>query len=217
VVAGASISPAITVRAEDSFGTLDTTYTGTVTAAIGTNPGSGTLSGTLAVAASGGVATFSNLSINKVGVGYTLTFTGSLTTDTSTTFNVTADRYDYGQEPTNTAANSLITPAITVRAEDSSGGLDTTYTGNVTLAIGTNPSGGTLNGTLVRAAVAGVATFSNNNINLAGVGYTLVASGSLTSDTSSAFDITALTGQPSKIVSMGLRLGYHRPPSMKGA
>ena len=40
--------------------------------AIGTNPGGGTLSGTTTVAAVAGVATFSNLSINKAGTGYTL-------------------------------------------------------------------------------------------------------------------------------------------------
>ena len=37
-----------------------------------TNPGSGTLSGTLSATASSGIATFSGLSINKAGTGYTL-------------------------------------------------------------------------------------------------------------------------------------------------
>ena len=38
-----------------------------VTVAIGTNAGGGTLSGTKTVAASGGVATFNTLSIDKIG------------------------------------------------------------------------------------------------------------------------------------------------------
>ena len=62
----------------------------------------------------------------------------------------------------------------------------------VTVAIGTNPSGGTLSGTKTVNAVAGVATFSGLSIDNIGTGYTLVASASgLTSGTSTAFDITS--------------------------
>jgi len=62
----------------------------------------------------------------------------------------------------------------------------------VTLAIGTNPGGGTLSGTVTVAATAGVATFSTLSIDKAGTGYTLVSSASgPTGGPSSAFDITA--------------------------
>src|SRR5437763_15858454 len=90
-VAGVAISPAITVRIEDVFANLVTSDTRNVTLAIGTNAGGGTLSGTTTVAASGGVATFSTLSINKSGTGYTLAAisTPSLTGATSSTFNIT--------------------------------------------------------------------------------------------------------------------------------
>ncbi|MGD0020639.1 MAG: hypothetical protein ABSD62_15470, partial [Candidatus Limnocylindrales bacterium] len=65
-----------------------------------------------------------------------------------------------------------------------------TSSATVTIAIGTNPGGGTLSGTTSVAAVAGVATFSNLSINLPGTGYTLSATSTgLTSATSSAFDI----------------------------
>ncbi|MHA8100172.1 beta strand repeat-containing protein, partial [Aquirufa aurantiipilula] len=74
--AGASISPAITVRIEDANGNL-TASTASVTLAIANNAGSGTLSGTASVNAVAGVATFSGLSINKVGTGYTLAASSS--------------------------------------------------------------------------------------------------------------------------------------------
>src|SRR3954469_22938251 len=61
-VAGAVISPAVTVRVLDAYGNLvSSDNTDTVTLAIGSNPGGGTLSGMTTVTVSGGVATFSNL------------------------------------------------------------------------------------------------------------------------------------------------------------
>src|SRR5205814_5751316 len=72
-VAGANITPAIEVTARDANGNTAIGFTGNVTLAIGTNPSGGALSGTATHAASGGVATFAGLSIDKVGTGYTLT------------------------------------------------------------------------------------------------------------------------------------------------
>src|SRR5204862_8005991 len=71
--AGAAITPAVQVTALDASNNTWTGFTGDVTVAIGTNPGSGTLAGTATVAASAGGARFANLSIDKVGPGYTLT------------------------------------------------------------------------------------------------------------------------------------------------
>ena len=57
------------------------------------------------------------------------------------------------------------------------------------MAIGANPGGGGLFGTLTRNAVNGIATFNNLSIDRAGNGYTLVAtSGSFTA-TSQPFNI----------------------------
>ena len=52
-----------------------TSSTAAVTVAIGSNPDSGKLSGTTTVQASGGVASFPDLSIDHSGIGYTLTAT----------------------------------------------------------------------------------------------------------------------------------------------
>ena len=91
--AGETIDPAVTVRIEDEYGDLVAHAADEVTISLGSNPGEGTLSGTLSVNASGGIATFSNLSINKTGEGYTLTASAAgLTSDTSSPFNVTKNK-----------------------------------------------------------------------------------------------------------------------------
>jgi hypothetical protein len=75
---------------QDAYGNTVTTDSSNVTLDIGNNPSGGTLSGTKTVAASGGVASFGGLSIDKVGTGYTLTaMDGSLTSATSSGFNIT--------------------------------------------------------------------------------------------------------------------------------
>ena len=73
--AGAPITPAIQIIAQDTLGNVLTGFNSNVTIAIGTNPGGGTLSGVTTVAASGGLAVFDSLRIDKPGVGYTLTAT----------------------------------------------------------------------------------------------------------------------------------------------
>ena len=81
----------VKVTARDAQGNPATAFTGNVTVAIGTNPGGGTLSGTKTVPAVAGVATFTTLSIDKSGTGYTLTAAANgLTGATSTAFNITA-------------------------------------------------------------------------------------------------------------------------------
>src|SRR5207247_1592668 len=114
-VAGVAISPAVTVRVLDQFDNLVTTDTSNVTVAIGTNAGGGTLSGTTTVAAVGGTASFSTLSIDKTGLSYTLTATdGTLGAGTSAPFNINPDVADhlvFGQQPLNGATDTPLNPA----------------------------------------------------------------------------------------------------------
>ena len=87
---GMLITPAVRVGVQDAGGNIVSTSNATVTIAIANNPSAGTLSGTTSVAAVNGVATFSTLSINKAGVGYTLLATsGSLNNAVSASFNIT--------------------------------------------------------------------------------------------------------------------------------
>jgi hypothetical protein len=87
---GATISPAVKVQIRDQFGNRVTGATDNLTIALGRNPASGTLAGTTTVPAVRGMATFSDLSIDKAGKGYTLVASsGSLTPATSRLFNIT--------------------------------------------------------------------------------------------------------------------------------
>ena len=75
---------------EDQYGNVVTSDSNTVTVAFANNPTGATLSGTLSVAASQGVATFSGLEINKTGTGYTLQVTSSgLSSAVSSAIDVT--------------------------------------------------------------------------------------------------------------------------------
>ena len=193
---GATISPAVTVRVLDANDNL-TTSTATVTMALGSNPGGGTLSGTTSVAAVAGTATFSNLSVDKPGTGYTLAASSTgLTGATSSAFDISvgpAAKLAFVQQPSNATAGTAISPAITVQVTDL-GGNAVSSSATINMAIGTNPAGGTLAGTTSVAAVSGLAAFSDLSINKSGTGYTLTASSSgLTSATSSTFNITAGT------------------------
>ena len=89
--------------------------------------------------------------------------------------------------------DTTIQPPVQITAFDSAGGVMTSFTGNVTVAIGHDGSGGAnLTGTTNVAAVNGVATFANLRIDQIGTGYTLTATASpLEGATSDAFDITA--------------------------
>ena len=87
----ATISPAVTVQLLDVNGNLVTTATDSVTLSISTNPGGGTLGGTVSVNAVNGVATFNDLSIDAAGTGYTLDASViGLTNVTSDPFTITA-------------------------------------------------------------------------------------------------------------------------------
>jgi hypothetical protein len=201
--AGVAIAPAVVVTARDFKGNTATGFTGSVAIAIGTNAGpGGVLSGTASLNATAGVANFSTLSINKSGIGYTLTASsGILTGATSAAFNIiagAATKLAFTAQPVNTAAApAAITPVVQVSGQDALNNTDLTFTANVTVAIGVNPgtpTPGALGGTLTQGAVAGVALFNNLTIDKVGNGYTLSAvSTGLTGAASAAFNIFANT------------------------
>ena len=93
---GTVITPAVTILAADAYGNP---AGATVTMAIGSNPGSGTLSGTTVRGTVGGTATFNDLSIDKTGIHYTLVATvGSITT-TSAQFDIVTVEVECANHP----------------------------------------------------------------------------------------------------------------------
>src|SRR5438046_1665654 len=177
--ANGTIAPAVRVTARDALGNTATGFQSNVTVAIGTNPAGGALSGTTTLAAIGGVATFSSLGIDKAGTGYTLSAGATgLTGATSAPFDIvpsTATRLVFTVEPSTATAGAAVTPAPQITAQDATGNVVPGSPGNVTVAIGTNPAGGTLSGTTTVAAVGGVATLSDLSVDKSGSGYTLTA------------------------------------------
>ena len=116
-LAGAAITPAVEVIAQDSLGDTAAAFSGIVTIAIAANPKNGTLSGTATVAASSGVARFSALSIDSAAIGYTLRATATgLTPDTSQLFTITPTAADLliAASPTLTVSPTTVTQGNTV-------------------------------------------------------------------------------------------------------
>src|SRR2546429_16693 len=167
-----TIQPPVQVTVFDSAGNVMTSFTGDVTLALGKDPSvpKARLSGRSQAAASAGVATFPDLSIDQIGDGYTLVATigGGEVSQESTPFNITAvpspgpgsaRTLSFTQQPHTTAAGTAI-PPVQVAALDSAGHRVTTFTGPITVSLGANPGGDPLAPQTVNA-VNGLATFSN--------------------------------------------------------
>lgn len=206
---GVPINPSVQVQIQDAGGNLVPGATNSVTVSLGNNPNSGVLSGTKTVAAIGGVAAFSTLSIDSAGAGYTLNATASgLTGTASTAFTIivgVAAKLGFLVQPSNAFGGAILTPAVKIEIQDAGGNRVSGATNGVTVAIGTNPNNGTLSGSTTLAATGGVATFSSLKVDSAGTGYRLTATASGLDDaTSSTFNIS---------VGAAAQLGFLTPPS----
>jgi prepilin-type N-terminal cleavage/methylation domain-containing protein len=198
--AGAVFPTQPVVTVQDASGNTVTASSVPITIAIGTNPASGTLSGTTTINALYGVAAFTDLSINNPGTGYTLTAASpGLTGATSSPFNISdaAVRLVFTTQPFNATAGLPFVSQPVVTVQDASGNTVTASNASIKVAItsGTGTSGATLAGNSTINAVNGVATFTNLSINLVGTGYSLRATSSgLAIATSNAFDVVPNTG-----------------------
>ena len=104
----------------------------------------------------------------------------------------------FAVQPSRAAVDQPILPPVQVAIRDRFGNTVGSADHTVTLALGANPGGAHLLGTLTAAAVNGIATFSGLRLDRAGAVYTLVAtSPGLDDATSNGFTIAA--GPPAKL------------------
>ena len=181
--AGVAVIPAIKVEIRNSANVAITTFNGSVTLAIGTNPGSSTLGGTATVNAVSGVATFSSVSLDKVGTGYTLVVSSNGSSSaTSSAFNVVAGPASQlvlvsGGGQTAQPSTALAQP-IVAKVTDNSGN----PIAGVTVDFAVTNGGGSVVPVTVTTTTSG----------LASAAWTVGASGSQALSVSS----TGLTGSP---------------------
>ena len=192
------VLPAVQVSAESATGKVVTTDN---TTQVKLTLSSNTLNGTLTQTVVKGVATFSNLSINTVATGYTLTAATPtlqvppVTSATSGAFDIVPAapaKLVFVQEPTNVAAGEFVAPAVTVKVEDAFGNVATNdSTTSVDVGITLCSTANVLESA---TDVAGIATFPSIRLNTVATGRVLDASATgLTADQSTSFDVTANT------------------------
>jgi hypothetical protein len=191
--AGATIFPGVTVQITDKFGNAVANDTSIVTLAVATGPAGGVLGGIVAQPANNGLATFSNLSIDKAG-GYTLAAAdGTITPALSGPFTIApaaASKLKFTtQPPFNTTAGTTLAPFV-VKVKDAFGNKVPDNTSTLTLSIASGPSGAALSGTTSVIFANGVATFSGVSLTKAG-SYTLTATDGALTATSASFAINA--------------------------
>jgi large repetitive protein len=134
-VVDAPITPAPAVEVQDSFGTPVTSSNASVTVALASGSPAGTLGGTKTVSAVGGVATFSDLSIDTVNSNYRLTATGSgLTSATSNAFNTTRRATNTTVSCSPSQLGFTQQTKCTATVTDTSAGTKSAPTGSVTWA-----------------------------------------------------------------------------------
>ncbi len=183
------------LKATDSFGTVDAQFNGSVTISQASGPGGATLSGTNPLNAVSGLVTFT-LSLDKAGT-YTLQAVSSpLTSTTSNSFIISpaaATHLAFTSQPGGSTVNAALSAAPVVAVMDTFNNIVTAYSGSITLTIATGPGGAVLTGTTTLAASGGLATFNGLSLNKAGT-YTLQASSDpLTPATSNSFVIGKAT------------------------
>ena len=136
----------MTISAEDLYGNLTPAFTSSYTIALKSNPGSGTLNGTLTENASAGVAAFSGLTLDQAADGqpFQATTTGllprlpPLPLTSRARCRLASNWFALTQPPRKHGGRQPL--RLTVSAEDSTE-IDPAFTsGSVTIALKSNPA-----------------------------------------------------------------------------
>ncbi len=151
------------------------------------------LLGSPTATASGGIATFTGLSVGPVGSGYTIQVTGTgLTSVTTTAFSVTAAAASQIEllNPPPAAVTAGVPFGLSFMIEDPYGNPEPSFSGPVTIALESDPGGGLVNGQLIGSASGGQVAFSGLTLDTVGAGYTIDAtSPGLSTVTTGSIDV----------------------------
>lgn len=214
ITGGSAFGTQPVVTARDASNNTVTDYSGTVTLSIvsGTGTAGAAISGCTGTLRSG-VTTFSGCKIDKNGSNYRLRASDGTLSGDSSAFNVivgSATRLAFTTQPGGAATGGLAFPTQpVVTAQDAGGNTVTGFSSTVTMSIvaGTGTSGAALSSCGPLSARSGVATFSSCEIDKAGTGYQLHASGGSLAGDSAALNVAvgpysqlAFTTQPSGAV-----------------
>ncbi|HEY2804608.1 MAG TPA: hypothetical protein VGI92_02000 [Gemmatimonadales bacterium] len=199
--------PSVIVREEDGWGNVVATASDTVTMTLAYNPQAALFSGGTTVVAVAGVATFTNLHIDKPDSNYHLiaSVTRKFVTTSDRLIVVpyvgTASRLAFQAMPLRAATGFALAP-VQVALLDPSGSL---VYANDTVQVTVHDASGSSIATASAVAALGVASFSDLRINQAGAGYTLSATATgRTSATSAAFPVIApMSAQPPAALAAG--------------
>jgi hypothetical protein len=186
----------LTIEAVDASGNVDTAFVGSVTLTISDNPGGGTLGGTITVGAVNGVANFSGLTLNKAGSDPLQATSSGLTSVITNAITVTPAAVSHlvviSQPPANVTVGAPI--GFVVAAEDPFGNITPGFSGNVSVALANNPTGGRLGGKPFATASNGLAIFGNLTLNKLSSGFTLTAtSPGLSAVTTNGINVVSLS------------------------
>src|SRR5207253_657462 len=140
--------------------------------------GGGSLTGPTAVTTSGnGLAAVGGWMLGTLTGPNTLTATapglaGSPVTFTATAAPGSATQLGFTGQPSPPASGVAISPAVQVSAQDAFGNTVPGCTGTISVALGSNPTGGVLAGGTTVTAVNGVASFADLSLSTAGTSFT---------------------------------------------
>ncbi len=185
----------LAVAVDNSSGSLDLFYQGTVSLSLATDPsGNAKLGGTLTATVVNGEAVFTGLTLNNAGTGYVIQATATgITPALTQPFDVALPATHLvvtTEPPVSVAAGTEFTTVVA--AEDDNGNVDGTYDQAITLTLLNNTEAATFGGTLTEVPNDGMATFSDLTVSQPGDGYALqAAGGTLATGQSSDFDVTA--------------------------
>ncbi|MDQ3264641.1 MAG: hypothetical protein M3Y59_13405 [Myxococcota bacterium] len=198
IVAGQPLGLVVTIQT-NQFETVEA-YEGEITVTLVQGPNPAALGGATTVKAVKGVATFSDLTLTKVGQGYVLkvkaaTVPGGRSLPEKTTEPITviagpASGISLITQPGKTAPGGVVYPFPRVAVADAHGNVIANQSAAITVSLGANPGGSTLTGTATLNTLGGVAEFTDLSLDQLGAGYTLTftAAGAGTV-TSTPFDV----------------------------